>query len=328
MAIRTKIWTHSLIIMCLFTIACSDESPAPKTEWLDPLVFGTYLTDACGVGTSNYDRVEWEHNLGGGSTLHLNKAQGCGVYEGAIEFTPRPEQPHLATWKVQTQMCNRCVTPRYLKWMRLRAESEGGTSLEVPEGDLLSFGDDWDEVEGPELGDGLSGFIRYRDTSGAEYLTQCFVWPLIDNNSDGGFPLGPMVHQRELSSGEWVRTQVGWSARMLFDEGRFADGYESNRPVDFAHLAAVEYLWPRMHAAPSNRTGNFPVVECKKLGFEDSFFFRDEVVGGVLEQDRGYRDWIPQAFEFQLNEPFHSQLFGLSSTWTAGQSAEASPDGL
>ncbi len=206
----------------------------------------------------------------------------------------------------------------HLQWVRLRADLSY-REQDMPEGELLSFGADHDSIPGPELGDGLSGFIRYQDTRGAEYLTQCFIWYPFTNEYQYQWVESSDVLHRELAPGEWVRTTVGWMGRALFDQGRFGDTYvDGYTRVDFGNLASVEYLWPVMRTHVAERVGEFPAATCRDLGLGDDFkTSANEVFGGVLDQTRGYQDWIPQRFEFQLPEPFNSQLFGLSETWRA-----------
>jgi hypothetical protein len=249
-------------------------------------------------------------------------AQGCGVYQGTIEFTENRDLPHMSTWEVTTQMCNRCSDSRYLRWVRLRGYDEIESPVkELPDFPHLSFGPGLDSIRGPDSGDGSSGHLRYRDVYGAEYLTQC---NLSDPSSDEYFstaPLGKVVHRVEVATGEWVNTATGWTAPSLFDYTITSRLYVETlpngervferwpqpryQPVDFDNLESTSYLWPRFHAQPSEVVADFPFAQCEEFGYSSyDHLWDNEPLGGTLVKDRGYQDWIPQEFEFEISDVF------------------------
>jgi len=297
-------------------LGCGDESTPPQVAdvW-EPASYGTFITDACGVGLSNFDESHWDHR-DGSSTLHLEMAQGCGVYQGTIEFTENRDLPHMSTWEVTTQMCNRCSDSRYLRWVRLRGYDEIESPVkELPDFPHLSFGPGLDSIQGPDSGDGLSGYIRYLDVHGAEYLSQCSLAFPISDEYFSTSPLGKVVHQVEVVSGEWVSTATGWTARYLFHSQYLGQTPESTslstaplmeaQPVNFLRLAQTHYLWPKFHTEPSAPVADFPSTECLRLGYSTyDELWHYEPLGGFLVRDRGYQDWIPQEFNFEPPDVF------------------------
>jgi len=273
-----------VILAALITCGCGEDIALDE-----PWSLAETPAMRCGAGTADFERSTWEHEPDV-SRLSLEKADGCAVYRAELTFAD--------VWTTRTEICNRCDESRHLVWS---APNTAGV-----EGLNLGEGIDIDAFDGPDHGDGLSGFVLFTDRDGRQMLNQCqppppLVW--------GAYELYGVNVRRVLS----VETQSGLmhSSEQSFSPERFVRDYFTNNPpqpaywgdpVDFSRLERLQYVWPRMRVDDTPITQDFPFANCAELGNGDKWLknYPEAQRGSEFETDRGFGDYLLQDFENEL----------------------------
>lgn len=243
----------------------------------------------CGAGTADFERSTWEHDSDL-SRLTLEKAEGCAVYRAELTFAD--------VWTTRTEICNRCDESRHLVWSAPNTASVEGTSL--------GEGVDIDAYDGPDHGDGLTGFVLFTDRDGRQMLNQCQAPPPL---AGGAYELYG-VNVRQVLSVE-MHSGLVYSSEQDFAPERFVRDYFTNNPpqpgywgdpVDFSRLERLQYVWPRLRVDDTTITQDFPFANCAELGNGDQWLKNhpEAARGGEFETDRGFSDYLLQDFENEL----------------------------
>ncbi len=310
-------------LIVVLTACTAEELTNTSQNWTD----GTYSQFGNRCEEVSEPGYEWSRD-GDDYVLQMQNIAGCGVYSAKMRFeVPDPTSDAIAhAWETTASICNRCETDQYLVWSTYLGRTEEA------EDDSTLLG-----KAGPFYGVGFLGFFRFTDVEGRQSQNQCdvtrgpFTKAAIIDFGDYS-PNARQILVEKLEPGIWrtTATQAFNVKRFMSDQSDFLVWRESDypsRPVDYAQLRSVEYLWPKLRSDPTPIADEFPNSACAELGqpADESFPLGEvDLVGdGVLVHDRGYEDWVFQEIELEFDDDYLEYL--MSRTWISNSNFGGPP---